>query len=29
MEMNECVDFMMELLIDFDTISENEWNIYE
>ena len=29
MEWNECVDPMMELLLDFDTISENGRNIYE
>ena len=28
MEWNECVDPMMELLIDFDKISENGRNIY-
>ena len=29
MEWNECVDPIMELLPDFDTISENGRNIYE
>ena len=29
MEWNECVDSMMELLIDYDKISENGRNIYE
>ena len=29
MEWNECVDPMMELLIDLDKISENGRNIYE
>ena len=29
MEWNECVDPMMELLLDFDKISENGRNIYE
>ena len=28
-EWNKCVDPMMELLPDFDTISENGRNIYE
>ena len=28
-EWNECVDPMMELLIDLDKISENGRNIYE
>ena len=28
-EWNECVDSMMELLLDFDKISENGRNIYE
>ena len=29
MEWNECVDPMMELLLDLDKISENGRNIYE
>ena len=29
MEWNECIDPMMELLIDLDKISENGRNIYE
>ena len=29
MEWNECVDPMMELLLDSDKISENGRNIYE
>ena len=29
MEWNECVDLMMEILPDLDTISENGRNIYE
>ena len=29
MEWNECIDPMMELLLDLDKISENGRNIYE
>ena len=29
MEWNGCVDSMLELLLDFDKISENGRNIYE